>query len=73
MAKTKVKEKKINEHTIEELYLQCEESSKKLFAVRNEYKLNRKLDKPHLLKKYRKDRARALTAINMKKLENKGS
>lgn len=71
MAKKEVK--KPHEHSVEELKMQCEENSRKLYELKNEYKLNRKLDKPHLLKKYRKDVARALTAINMKKLEKKGS
>lgn len=69
----KKEEKKPHEHSIDELKMQCDETSRKLYELRNEYKLNRKLDHPHLLKKYRKDIARALTAINMKKLEKKGS
>ncbi|MCH9632348.1 MAG: hypothetical protein S4CHLAM6_06800 [Chlamydiae bacterium] len=64
-------EKKASECTTEELKLQYNEASKKLFELRNEFKLNRKLDKPHLLTKYRKDMARALTVINMKKSETK--
>ena len=69
----KKKEKQPQEHTIVELKAQCEEMSRKLYDLKNEYKLNRKLDQPHLLKKYRKDIARALTAINMKKSEKKES
>ncbi len=64
-------EKKATECTAEELKLQYNEASKKLFELRNEFKLNRKLEKPHLLAKYRKDMARALTVINMKKSETK--
>ncbi len=66
-------EKKPSESTQEELKLQYNEASKKLFEIRNEFRLNRKLDQPHLLCKYRKDMARALTQINQIKSETKGS
>lgn len=69
----KSKEKKITECSVEELKLKYTEASKSLYELRNEYKLNRKLDKPHLLRKYRKDMAKALTEINAQKLQNKGS
>ncbi len=64
--KTKVSDQ---EKTIDQLKLVCTESAENLYKLRNEYRLNRKLDKPHLLKKYRKDIARALTAINMKQTQ----
>lgn len=63
--------KKTEEQGSEELMLAFTEASKKLYQLKNEYRLNRKLEKPHLLRQYRKDRARALTAINMKKEEIK--
>lgn len=69
----KKQDKKTEEQTKEDLLLSYKEIAKKLYDLKNEYRLNRKLDQPHLLKKYRKDMARALTVINMKKLEKKGS
>lgn len=34
-----------------------------IFSLRNELAINRKLDKPHLLRAKRKEKARALTAL----------
>ncbi len=69
----KKQEKKIEEQTSTELNLSYNELARKLYELKNEYRINRKLDKPHLLRKYRKDMARALTVINMKKTEKEGS
>lgn len=69
----KKQEKKIKEQTSTELNLSYNELARKLYELKNEYRINRKLDKPHLLRKYRKDMARALTVINMKKTEKEGS
>jgi len=40
--------------------------SKQIYLLRNELKTNRKLDKPHLLKHLKKDRARVLTILSEK-------
>lgn len=69
----KKKEKEIHEHTVEELVVKHEELSKKLYNLKNEYKINRKIDKPHLFNAYKKDIARVLTAIRISKNEPKGS
>lgn len=67
MAILKKKAKETKGNTVQDLEQQYRETAKNLFNLKNEFQINRKLDKPHLLKKYRKDIARALTAINMKK------
>jgi large subunit ribosomal protein L29 len=39
---------------------------REIFALRNELAMNRKLDKPHLIKAKRKDKARILTILTQK-------
>jgi large subunit ribosomal protein L29 len=39
-----------------------------IFALRNELAMNRKLEKPHLIKAKRKDKARILTILTQKQL-----
>ncbi len=67
MALLKKKTKETKGNTVQDLEVQYRETAKNLFNLKNEFQINKKLDKPHLLKKYRKDIARTLTEINMKK------
>lgn len=53
--------------TVEELQVQHQELSCDIFELLNELKLARKLEKPHLLTEKRRDRARILTVLRMKK------
>lgn len=55
------KEKKLNECSLTELQAQYEEKTKHLFELKNEYRLNRQLKKPHMLKATKKEIARILT------------
>lgn len=48
---------------VEELQAKVVELDRELFLLRNELALNRKLEKPHLLKAKRKEKARILTRI----------
>jgi large subunit ribosomal protein L29 len=41
---------------------------REIFALRSELAMNRKLDKPHLIKARRKDKARILTILTQKQL-----
>jgi large subunit ribosomal protein L29 len=50
----------------EELVAISKDLSHEIFALRNELKMTRKIDKPHLLKEKKKERARALTALHQK-------
>ena len=43
------------------------ELSKEIFELNCELKVSRKLEKPHLLKEKKKDRARVLTVISEKR------
>lgn len=53
--------------THEELLEESQKLDKEIFALRNELRINRKLEQPHLLKDKKKDKARVLTALNQKK------
>jgi large subunit ribosomal protein L29 len=68
MAKQK---KELKNQSVEELETAAKELARELFLLRSELSMNRKLDKPHLLKAKRKDRARALTFLTQKKLSEK--
>lgn len=57
--------------SIAELETQYEDLSRAVFDLTNELHVSRKLEKPHLLKDKKKDRARILTALRQKK--TKGS
>lgn len=46
-----------------ELLKHSAELEEKIFAMRNELSMQHKLEKPHLLKKMRHERARALTFL----------
>ncbi len=61
------KEKTLLEHSVSELNVKYENTCRQLFDLKNEYRLNRQLKKPHLLKKTKKDIARILTVAQTKK------
>ncbi|NDD57799.1 MAG: 50S ribosomal protein L29 [Chlamydiae bacterium] len=61
----------LRDKSIEELSLLSVDLSKQIYRMRNELKISRKLDKPHLLKHLKKDRARVLTIISEKTYANK--
>ena len=43
--------------------------SKEIYEIKTEFSITRKLEKPHLLRSKKKDRARVLTAIRQKSQE----
>ena len=47
--------------------------SKEIYEINTEFSITRKLEKPHLLRSKKKDRARVLTAINQKAQEKSQS
>jgi ribosomal protein L29 len=65
MAKRKKKEevKIITENLVE----QADTLQKEIFVLRNELAMHRKLEKPHLLKAKRHERARLLTLITQER------
>ncbi|MCX6989787.1 MAG: 50S ribosomal protein L29 [Chlamydiae bacterium] len=64
------KASKMRESSVDELKALSLDLSKEIYKVRNELKTARKLEKPHLLKHLKKDRARALTVLREKSEAN---
>jgi large subunit ribosomal protein L29 len=61
------KAKELRDHSIDELEASYEDSRKELFKLKNELKLSKKMEKPHLLHTKKKDIARILTVLHEKK------
>ncbi len=61
-----MKAKELIDCTEEELKQKYEDCCGEIFDLMNELKVNRKLEKPHLLAQKRKDRARVLTLLRQK-------
>jgi ribosomal protein L29 len=59
-------ENKFNDQSVEELRLTYADLSRDLFRIISDFKLMRHIEKPHRLKLLRRDRARALTALQAK-------
>jgi len=57
---------KLQEQSKEELEAMKEDMDKDIFALTNELKTNRKLERPHLLREKKKIRARILTILGEK-------
>lgn len=60
------KTKDLANQTIDELKATARELDREIFKLRNELSTQRRLEKPHLLKEKRKNRARALTLMTLK-------
>jgi large subunit ribosomal protein L29 len=59
------------DYSIEEMNAKVQDLNREIFALRNELALNRKLEKPHLIKLKRKERARLLTIMTQKNNRSK--
>ncbi len=62
------KAKELRDQSPEELKALYQDLSKEIFQLRNEMKITRKVEKPHLVRIKKKDRARALTILREKEL-----
>ena len=60
------KSQRFQDQNVQELNALYHELSKDIFGMRNEKAISRKLDKPHLLREKKKDRARVLTFLRQK-------
>ncbi len=58
--------KEFRDQSKEELQAMLQDLSKEIYMMRNEISMTRKIDKPHLLRKKKRDRARVLTLLNQK-------
>ena len=63
MAKKKTKNA---DYSVEEMNAKVRDLDQEIFDLRNELAVNRKLDKPHLIKTKRKEKARLLTMMTQK-------
>jgi ribosomal protein L29 len=61
------KMKELNEQSADDLKVEYESLNAEIYTLKNELRINRKLEQPHLLIEKKKDRARVLTALNKKK------
>lgn len=58
--------KEFKEQSVEELKVLIQEYSRDIYQMHNELRMTRKLEKPHLLKQRKRDRARVLTLLKQK-------
>lgn len=63
------KKKELNDQSVNELTAAIGDLDRELFALRNELATQRKLEKPHLLKEKRRQKARILTLLTQKQRE----
>jgi large subunit ribosomal protein L29 len=57
------KKTKKTTQSVEDMNAKVVELDREIFALRNELAMNRKLEKPHLIKAKRKEKARILTVM----------
>ena len=62
----------LRDQTVEELKMQHQDLSRELFHMRNEIKVTRKMEKPHLVREKKKDRARVMTILREKEATVRG-
>jgi large subunit ribosomal protein L29 len=65
----KKKKKEIKDQSVKELNAEVRELDREIFQLRNELATQRKLEKPHLIKEKRKNKARILTILARKMKE----
>lgn len=65
MAK-KTKTSDLKEQTIAELKVSARDVDREIFKLRNELATQKKLEKPHLLRAMRRNKARILTLVSQK-------
>jgi len=63
-----VKAKELRDQSQEDLKALYQDLSKELFQMRNEMKVARKMEKPHLARIKKKDRARVMTILREKEI-----
>jgi large subunit ribosomal protein L29 len=66
------KAKEFRDQSQEELKALYQDLSKELFQLRNEMKVNRKMEKPHMVRVKKKDRARVMTILRENEIKATG-
>ena len=56
--------KEFKDQSVEELKAAYDDLSAKMYAMKNEISMTHKIEKAHLLRKAKKDRARVMTLLN---------
>lgn len=64
------KAKDLRDQSLEELEAIYDDSCKKLFELNNQFRSQKKREKPHEIKHARKDIARLLTVMTQKRCQN---
>lgn len=62
------KAKEFRDQSVEELEALYQDISREIFQMRNENRIARKADKPHLIRHKKRDRARVMTVLREKEL-----
>ncbi len=65
----KKKKTELKDQSAKELHAQVHELDREIFQLRNELATQRKLEKPHLIREKRKNKARILTILARKMKE----
>lgn len=61
-----LKASELKDQSIEELKATVLELSRDIYQLRNESRMTKKMEKPHLVKEKKRDRARILTVLRQK-------
>ena len=61
-----LKAKELRDQSTEELEAGLVDLSRELFQLKNQFKLEKKLEKPHRLRELRREKARILTVLSEK-------
>jgi large subunit ribosomal protein L29 len=56
----------LKDQSVDELRVIYQELSKDIFELKNEMRITRKMEKPHLVREKKRDRARVLTVLRQK-------
>jgi len=62
------KKNNLRDKSTQELEVLLDELNKQLFSLRNENSVQRKLEKPHLMKETKREKARVLTLLREEEL-----
>lgn len=60
------KASELKDQSVDELKAVYQELSKDIFELKSEIKITRKMEKPHLIREKKRDRARVLTVMRQK-------
>lgn len=56
----------LKDQSVDELKAQCRDLSKEIYDMKCELRVARKIEKPHMIREKKRDRARVLTVLRQK-------